>query len=242
MVCQIPIKEYLMAKKYGILVDVERCLGCGVCVVACKQENGLPPHTDDIPGTTGISWNQVLAISEGRYPDMWEYHIPVHCMHCDNPPCVPSCPKEAITKSSEGIVVIHESKCNACTDVPDGLMKCRTACPYGAIQFNAEKGVAQICTMCIQRLSVGVEPACVRACIGRCLYCGDFNNPESEVSRMAVEAGDRLFVLSPERRTDPAIRYINPVQPKKVRVDKINPLTRVKIVYGYGSHYTKPAE
>jgi len=231
-----------MGKDYGILVDVERCLGCGVCVTVCKQENGLPPHIDDVPGTTGTSWNQVLAISEGKYPNFWEYHFPVHCMHCQEPPCVPSCPQEAIKKNDNGIVLINENKCNGCEDETDKLRKCVSACPYGAVQFNLEKGVAQACTFCVHRVSAGVEPACVRACIGRCMTFGDFSDPDSEVSKQAVEAGERLFVLGEEKKTRPFLKYINPSRPHNARVDKISPLARVRAVYGYNSNTNKPTE
>jgi Fe-S-cluster-containing dehydrogenase component len=231
-----------MGKDYGILVDVERCLGCGVCVTACKQENDLPPHIDDVPGKMGTSWNQVLAISEGKYPNFWEYTFPVHCMHCKNPPCIPSCPQEAINKNDNGIVLISEDKCDACENETDKLRKCENACPYHAIQFNPEKGVAQACTLCAHRVDAGVEPACVRACIGRCMTFGDFGNPDSEISKQAAKAGDRLFVLGEEKNTHPSLKYINPCRPHNVRVDKISPLTRVKIAYGYNSSYNKPTQ
>ena len=232
-----------MAKQYGILVDIGLCIGCGVCVTACKQENHLPPDADDVPGTTGTCWNQVLAIAEGRYPDLREYHIPVHCMHCENPPCLPACPHEAISKSTDGIVVIHESKCNACDDQPGQRKKCMVACPYGAIQFSEKKGVAQSCTLCIQRVAKNVEPACVRACIGRCLTFGDFNDPNSEISQKVKEAGDRLFVFNGDKGTNPSLKYINPEHPWEVQLDRISPLTtRVTPIYGYGSNYNKPAE
>jgi tetrathionate reductase subunit B len=231
-----------MGNNFGILVDVERCLGCGVCVTACKTENGLPPHTDDVPGTTGIAWNQVLAISEGKYAQFWEFHLPVHCMHCQDPPCVSSCPKEAINKNDYGLVLISEGKCNGCADEVNQLIKCRSACPYGAIQFNFEKKVAQACTFCAHRVAAGVEPACVRACIGRCMTFGDFNDPDSDVSKQANAAGDRLFVLGEEKNTRPSLKYINPTRPQRVRVDKISPLARVKTVYGYNSNAHKPTE
>ena len=72
-----------MAKQYGILVDMESCLGCGVCVVACKQENGLPPYVNDRPGTIGLACNQVLRFIEGSYPDLTANYLHIHCQQGD---------------------------------------------------------------------------------------------------------------------------------------------------------------
>ena len=103
--------------------------------------------------------------------------------------------------------------------------------------------MAQICTLCIQRVTTGVQPACVSACIGRCLTFGDFNDPESEVSKKAKAAGNRLFRFLEERGTAPAVRYINPtLVPADEKLDKLSPFIRVTPVYGYASNKAKPAE
>ena len=222
-----------MSKQYGILVDVDSCIGCGICVVACKQENDLPPYTDDTPGTTGIAWNQVIQISEGKYPDAVIEYLYVQCMHCANPPCVGACPKGAIHKREDGIVLINKDKCNACVDQPDGIKKCLPACPYGAIQFNEEKGVAQACTMCVNRIDEGLKPACVRACIGNCLVFGDFGDPDSEISKKTREAGGRVFVLKPEKETSPSLRYI---KPPRMSPEKLSSIENSEIFYGFKEH------
>ena len=106
-----------MSKRYGILVDMGGCLGCGVCVIAYKQENDLPPYINDKPGTTGLAWNQVLRIMEGVYPELSANYLYVHRMHCGNPPCVPACPKNAISKApkaagDKAFVLKPEKKAN----------------------------------------------------------------------------------------------------------------------------------
>ncbi len=214
-----------MVKRYGILVDIDSCIGCGVCVIACKQENDLPPHVNDRPGTTGIAWNQVLQITKGKYPDVSIEYLYMQCMHCAEPPCVEACPKSAIHKREDGIVLIDKAKCNACID-----QKCLLACPYGAIQFNDEKGVAQSCTLCVHRIEAGVKPACVRACVGACLEFGDLNNPNSEVSKKAKEAGERVFVLKPEKKTGPSIYYI---RPKGLTQQAVSNLDNATSIFGF---------
>ncbi|MDP2917049.1 MAG: 4Fe-4S dicluster domain-containing protein [Dehalococcoidia bacterium] len=221
-----------MSKQYGILVDVAYCFGCGVCVIACKQENNLPPYADDKPGTIGTSWNQVLQISEGVYPDVSVHPFPLHCVHCENPPCAIACPKDAINRSEDGIVLISRGKCNVCVDQPGGVKKCIPECPYGAIQFSEEKGAVEACTLCAHRRGTGDErePACVRACIGRCLTFGDLNDPDSKISRKIREAGKEVYVLKPDNGTNPSIRYI---KPPGVSLEKIANLAKAVVMYGY---------
>lgn len=221
-----------MSKDYGILVDVGSCIGCGVCVAACKQENDLPPYIDDRPGTIGLAWNQVLQISDGVYPDLSRHYLHLHCMHCARPPCVESCPKDAICKREDGIVLITGDKCNACEDQTEGIKKCIPACPYGAIQFSEEKGVVEACTLCVHRIDAGadLEPVCVRACIARCLTFGDFGDPDSEVSQKVREAGDNVFVLKPEEGSKPSVRYI---KPPGVGLDQVARLDKAVVMYGF---------
>jgi tetrathionate reductase subunit B len=219
-----------MDKQYGILVDIGTCVGCGVCVVACKQENDLPPHIDDRPGTTGLAWNQVRSVTKGIYPDLNVQHLHVHSMHCVNPPCVESCPKTAISKNKDGLVLIAATKCNACVDQEGGVKKCIPACPYGAIQFSKEKNVAQACTLCAHRVTLGLEPACVRACIGRCLTFGDFKDNKSKVSKMMKAAGDKIFILKPEKLSEPSVRYI---KPNGMTVEELSNIGMSKRIYGF---------
>ena len=219
-----------MSKRYGILVDIEACLGCGVCVITCKQENNLPPNTDDKPGTRGVAWNQVLSLPEGTYPDLSMYYLHVHCMHCENPPCVPSCPQGAIVKQKDGFVLISKSKCDACRNEPGGIKKCTVACPYGAIQFNDKKGVVEACTMCVHRVESGGEPACVKNCIGGALTFGDLNDSGSKISKAVAAAGDRVFILLPEKGTGPSVQYI---RPQDVNLSRVSDLDKAKRMYGF---------
>lgn len=199
-----------MDKQYGILVEIASCIGCNVCIIACKQENNLPPSKDDVPGSREWpAWDRVLTIAKGVYPDLSVYYLPIMCMHCKYPPCVAACPWGAIYKREDGVVLIKEDKCDGCKDVSAGP-KCIPACPYEALQFNEKKGVVELCTLCAHRIDAGLEPACVRACEGRCLTFGDFGDPNSEVSKIVRAAGDRAFVLKPETGASPSLWYIRP--------------------------------
>lgn len=218
-----------MAKQYGIAVDIDRCTGCGVCVITCKLEHDLPPNKEDKPGTKGVAWNQVLRILEGKYPDLSADYLYFQCMHCENPPCLGACPVGAISKRKDGVVLINQGICNGCKDYAEGP-KCMPACPYGAIQFNDRKGIAQACTLCAHRIDGGLEPICVKNCLGNALTFGDLNNPKSEISQKLKEAGDRVFVFKSESGCNPSIRYI---KPEKASIEKVSNLNKAKLLYGY---------
>ncbi len=219
-----------MTKQYGIAVDIGTCIGCGVCVIACKQEHDLPPYTDDVPGTRGRAWNQVLSMPEGVYPDLSVEYLYIQCMHCENPPCVEACPvKGALQKREDGIVIINKKKCDGCKGKPEGP-RCMPACPYGVIQFDDKKGVAEGCTLCAHLVDAGREPACVKACIGGSLTFGDLNDPDSKISKALKAAGERAFVLKPEKGTNPSLRYI---RPKGASLKRVSNITRAKKLYGF---------
>jgi tetrathionate reductase subunit B len=199
-----------MKKQYGILVDISSCLGCNVCIVACKQVNHIPPTKEDIPGSREWpGWNRILDILKGRYPNLSVYYLPIMCMHCKHPPCAESCPWGAIYKREDGLVLVKEEKCDGCRDVLTGP-KCVPACPYNAVQFNEKKRIAEFCNLCAHRIEAGLDPICVQACEGRALTFGDFSDPNSEVSKILRAAGDRAFVLKPEKGTHPSLWYIRP--------------------------------
>lgn len=219
-----------MAKQYGIAVDINTCIGCGICVIACKQEHNLPPNIDDVPGTTGMAWNQVLSMPEGVYPDLSMYYLTLHCMHCENPPCVEACPIEgALYKREDGIVLIDKEKCDGCKAKPEGP-RCIPACPYGVLQFDDKKGVAAGCNLCVHLVDAGLEPACVKACLGGTLIFGDLNDPNSKASKALKAAGDRVFVLKPEKGTNPCLRYI---RPEGVSLERVSNIAKAEKLYGF---------
>ena len=137
-----------------LLIDVDRCVGCYACEVACKQENKLP-----LPSR----WCQVISIGPRRVQAQLHLDfVPVVCIQCDDPVCSYFCPFDAITKREDGIILIIEEKCTGC-----GL--CIYGCPYGAIYFDHGKNIAGKCSLCASRIDDGLEPSCVQHCISGAL-------------------------------------------------------------------------
>ena len=149
--------------QYAILADLNRCVGCLGCSVACKVVNGV-----DI----GSFWNKVLRIgpfpdSEGaQFPDVYTYFLPVTCQHCENPACVKVCPTGASQKLPDGTVQIDKEKCIGC-------QFCAMACPYGVRYLNETERVVEKCTLCEQKIAQGELPQCVAQCGARARYFGD---------------------------------------------------------------------
>ncbi len=146
-------------KQYALVIDHEACWGCKTCEVACKQENN---------SADGI---KLISVSE-KGPEMVDdtldlvFHLTV-CTHCDDPPCADACPEEAITKRQDVIVVIDYERCTVC-------QLCIEVCPYKAIAFDKDKGIAQKCNLCHHRVDQGLIPACAdNVCLAHCIYFGD---------------------------------------------------------------------
>lgn len=177
-------------RKWGMVIDQRKCVGCHTCTVACKSENNVP---------LGYWRSWVKGIQKGKYPDVKNFFLRRLCNHCDTPPCVEVCPVEATVRRPDGVVTIYYGKCIGC-----GM--CIAACPYDARFFNPVRHTADKCTFCTHRIDAGMLPACVTSCIGRAITFGDLNDPESEISR--VIAANATAVLKPALRTHPKVYYI----------------------------------
>ena len=151
--------------QYAILTDLNRCVGCLGCSVACKVVNGVE---------IGSFWNKVLRIGpfpdgEGaQFPDVYTYFLPVTCQHCENPACVAVCPTGASHKLPDGTVQIDKEKCIGC-------QFCAMACPYGVRYLNETERVVEKCTLCEQKIAQGELPQCVAQCGGRARFFGDLD-------------------------------------------------------------------
>ena len=176
---------------YGMLIDVRRCIGCHSCSVACKAEFEVP---------LGATRAWVEYVEKGTYPDASLSFLPRLCNHCSHPPCVPVCPTGATYKREEdGIVVVDGDICIGCK-------YCIQACPYDARFLNPVTGNADKCDFCLHRVSQGVAPACVEACIGDARIFGDINDPESHISREI--SSNPVTVLRLGQGTQPNVYYI----------------------------------
>ena len=186
----------------AFVIDISRCNGCYCCQIACKDEhvgNDWTPYAKPQPDT-GQFWLKQNEFVRGTVPKVKVYYLPVLCMHCEDAPCIPSCPIEgAIYKRDDGLVIIDPVKCTGCKN-------CVDLCPYGVIYFNEGLNIAQKCTGCAHLLDDGwKEPRCVDACPTEALKFGE----ESEFSNLIGEAE----VLHPEFGAKPRVYYLK--VPKK---------------------------
>jgi len=209
--------------RWGMVIDLTRCIGCKSCVCACSLENGVPE---------GL-WRKLDEIKEPQPPDRQRLFATRSCMHCDDPPCKSVCPTGATYQRADGIVDIDYEKCVGCG-------YCIVACPYHARviyryshYFEADtqvtqktgrkahknrEGVCTKCNFCITRIEDGLKknlipgidseatPLCVVTCSCGALSFGDLDNPKSEVSNLIRENKTRR--LNEELQTDPSVFYI----------------------------------
>ena len=181
-------------KRFGMLIDMRKCIGCQACTVSCSVEN-LPPVGQF--RTTVLQYE--VDKSDGSAPAM--VSLPRLCNHCDNPPCVPVCPVQATFQRTDGIVLVDNERCVGCG-------YCVQACPYDARFINRETQTADKCTFCEHRLEAGLLPACVESCVGGARVIGDLNDPDSEISTRIAANKDDIKVLKPGMNTAPHVFYI----------------------------------
>lgn len=204
--------------RLGMVIDTKRCIACHACSMACKIENNLPD---------GVWWNRTLTdggtgidTPKGEWPNNEMGFVTLSCQHCESPACVEACPVGATYKDeSTGEVVQDYDRCIGCRI-------CMAACPYEGVRFFNwdephhvvehavgdvdapvhQKGVVEKCTLCQHRRAKGLEPACIEVCTGRARFFGDFDDPDSTVSKLIVSRGHRQ--LMPEKGTNPSVYYL----------------------------------
>lgn len=176
--------------RYAMAIDLERCLGCEACMVACATENELPA------GTYRARMRHTVA---GTFPDLVAEFRLEQCFHCDDPPCVDVCPTGATYRTEDGLVRIDSARCTGCK-------ACVTACPYGMRTIHPD-GYADKCSFCVHRIEQGRPPACVDTCPTGARAFGDIEDPSSEVST-AVAGATVVDVLRPDIGTNPQVFYL----------------------------------
>ncbi len=210
------------ARRWGMVIDLNRCVGCQTCTVACKLQNATPP---------GVQWRRVIDVEQGEFPDVERVFMVVGCQHCAEPPCVPVCPTGATEQRADGLVTMNYDRCIGCS-------YCAVSCPYQArtivhkqdwyygvetqyehaVAHPERLGVMTKCTFCQERVEDGLTaglvpgddpaatPACAAACISQAIKFGDFNDPQSLVSQLSADS--KTFQMHAGLGTDPQIRYI----------------------------------
>lgn len=223
-------------RRWIMVIDTRKCVGCHACTIACVAENKLPP---------GVVYRPVVTEERGEFPNVQLHFTPRPCMQCDSPPCVSVCPVEATWKRPDGIVAVDYDQCIGCR-------YCLTACPYGARtsdfgehytdaaaqgapegqdrpmagphapwedapnfeygkqwsrqDHGSPTGNARKCHFCLHRLEVGQLPMCSTTCIGRATYFGDANDPNSLVTELVTK--HHVQTLLPHKGTSPRVYYV----------------------------------
>ncbi len=173
-----------MSERLALRIDLERCIGCRSCEAACKQEHGLTP---------GAFRNKVLWL-EGDEAQAPLSFLPTMCQHCERPACLRACPvnPKAIARDPvTGVVAVDESRCTGCGE-------CVTACPYGAMGYDAGAKHAVKCNLCEERRQEGLKPACASVCPGFAIDFGQRDALLDEAEQAGRETLDHdNFLLGP---------------------------------------------
>ncbi len=202
-----------MAHRYGMGIQVDKCIGCGRCVEACKDENAVPREPFFFR-----TWVEryiirsdgevtVLNLNQGseREPEpgvdrqvLRSFFVPKLCNQCDHPPCVQVCPVGATFKTADGVILVDDQRCIGCR-------YCIQACPYGARYLHPESMTADKCTFCYHRITKGMLPACVEVCPSQARIFGDLKTNASPLTRF--RRMNKVHVLKPSLNTEPKVMY-----------------------------------
>jgi formate dehydrogenase iron-sulfur subunit len=155
------------------LIDTSTCIGCKACEVACQEWNDLPPEPtlqagnyQTLPATTASFWNLIRFNEHESESGLHWLMRKDQCMHCTEPGCLIACPAPgAIVQYSNGIVDFQQDQCIGCG-------YCMTGCPFDVPKFAINTRRVYKCTLCVDRVGVGLQPACVKACPTSCLQFG----------------------------------------------------------------------
>jgi Fe-S-cluster-containing dehydrogenase component len=224
--------------KWGMVIDLEKCVGCQACTIACWSENNVPHGSPEEQATDReYYWNKVVTVTEGEYPNVRLEFISMPCMHCDDAPCVSVCPAAATYRREDGIIVQNFRKCIGCK-------YCMIACPYEARNYNYKEaeeqeydrpdtppdyesrgpwpfphrihGVVEKCTFCVHRIDEGLRDGkkigvdVVPACVEACpTRARVFGDLDDANSEVSrLLAANTVIRLREDLGTEPKVYYL----------------------------------
>lgn len=231
-----PKNQASKPRRFGMVIDLDRCVHCGACGIACSMENNVFPMGETShPHARPIHWMDFLSSSTEASP-LGEKPAPIPCMHCEEAPCVQICPVGATYRTPEGLVAQIWDRCIGCR-------ACMVACPYSRRYYNFTNptrppgiatspnpevalrpaGVVEKCTFCHHRLRSTLLrrrlanelprdedfrqlPACAQACPAEAITFGDLNDPDSQVTQLA--RSPRSLRLLEHLGTKPKVIYL----------------------------------
>ena len=221
--------------KWAMVIDLDKCTGCGACNVACKMENNVPiVDPEEAQNGRAMFWMDMMTTIEGDYPNTYVKRVPKPCFHCDDPPCTLVCPVGATYRNPEGLVAQIYHRCIGCR-------YCMAACPFTAKSFNwydpkwidgapdvgnpdvsrRMVGVVEKCSFCSHRLqkvkeTADVEdrqirdgeyvPACLESCPADAIVFGDIENRDSDVARLSRSY--RVYRYGEDLGVEPKVYYL----------------------------------
>ena len=220
-----PPKEYdATAHRWQMVIDIDKCIGCGLCAQACKTENKVVPKPAYFrtwveryiilkaePGS-GKARGETLVDSPNGGIDgfppatmpkekiLKSFFVPKLCNHCENSPCDQACPVGATFRTPDGVVLVDPKYCLGC-----GF--CVQTCPYGCRFINPITHTAEKCSLCYHRITRGLKPACVEACPTGARAFGDLDNPQQNDVIQAFIQKNKVQVLKPHLGTKPCVLY-----------------------------------
>ncbi|VEB91607.1 anaerobic dimethyl sulfoxide reductase subunit C [Klebsiella quasipneumoniae] len=212
-----------MTTQYGFFIDSARCTGCKTCELACKDYKNLTPE---------VSFRRIYEYAGGDWQEdngVWNqnvfaYYLSIACNHCEDPACTKVCPSGAMHKREDGFVVVNEEVCIGCR-------YCHMACPYGAPQYNADKGHMTKCDGCHERVAEGKKPICVESCPLRALDFGPIAELRAKHGQLAAVAP-----LPSAHFTRPSIVIKPNANARRVAIPLVTWRTRRRCEMGNGWH------
>ena len=232
-----PKRQYAQ-HRWAMVIDLQRCIGCGACAVACYAENNIPViGRERVAKGREMAWLRVAPYRKPEQPGRLSW-LPLHCQHCDAAPCEPVCPVFASMHNEEGLNAQIYNRCI-------GTRYCSNNCPYKVRRFNwvnivwrapldlqlnpevtvRTRGVMEKCTFCVQRIRQAeyqakrekrsirdgeIQPACAQSCPTRAYTFGDLLDPDAQVTRLTRSDPRRYHVLE-ELNTKPAVTFLRKV-------------------------------